>query len=374
MRLFHISDLHLGKRLRERSLLEDQEYILEQLLRLADTERPDAVLICGDVYDRSTPSEEAVRLLDRFLVALSGRGIRAAVISGNHDSAERLSFGGRLMAQSGVTLAPVWDGQTARVRLSDEFGAVSLWLLPYLRLGQIRRAFPERELADLSAAMQAVVEAMSPEPGERNVLLAHQFVTGALRSDSETVFVGGEENVDAAVFAPFDYVALGHIHSPQSVGSETVRYCGTPLKYSLSEAGQQKSVTVVELGAKGSVTLRTLPLYPLRELRELRGSFDELLHGQPSEDYIYLCLTDEQEQPDAMARLQAVYPNAMALRYDNRRTAQNRTVGTAEAELTQSPLELFAQLYRTQNNAELSCEQQTLLQRLIREIWEEEEV
>ena len=372
MRFFHISDLHLGKRLRERSLLDDQEFILEQILTLAERESPDAVLISGDVYDRSTPSEEAVRLLDRFLVALSRRGIRAAVISGNHDSAERLSFGGRLMEQSGVTLAPVWNGETVRVRLEDAFGPVELWLLPYLRLGQIRRAFPDRELADLTGGLRAVIEAMRLDPSVRNVLLAHQFVTGALRSDSETVFVGGEENVEAAVFAPFDYVALGHIHSPQSVGSETVRYCGTPLKYSLSEEGQQKSVTVVELGAKGSVQVRTLPLRPLRELRELRGSFEELLRGDASEDYIYLCLTDEQELPDAMARLQAVYPNAMNLRYDNRRTARYQAVGAAQTELTQTPLELFAQLYRLQNNAELSPEQQELLEQLIAEIWEEE--
>ena len=372
MLVFHISDLHLGKRLCEHSFLEDQEFILDRILQLADEEKPAAVLIAGDVFDRSLPSEEAVRLLDRFLVALSRRGIRALVISGNHDSAERLSFGGRLMEQSGVTLAPLWDGNTVRVRLEDEFGAVNVFLLPYLRLSQIRRAFPERELADVNEAMRAVIEAIAPDESERNVLVAHQFVTGALRSESETVIVGGEENVDAAVFAAFDYVALGHIHSPQSVGSETVRYCGTPLKYSLSEEGQQKSVTVVELGAKGSVQVRTLPLRPLRELRELRGSFEELLRGDASEDYIYLCLTDEQELPDAMARLQAVYPNAMNLRYDNRRTARYQAVGAAQTELTQTPLELFAQLYRLQNNAELSPEQQELLEQLIAEIWEEE--
>ena len=372
MRLFHLSDLHLGKRLRDYSLLEDQEYILEQILLLAEREKPDAVLIAGDVFDRSMPSEEAVRLLDRFLVALSRRGIRTVVISGNHDSAERLSFGGRLMEQSGVTLAPVWNGETGFLRLEDEYGAVCIWPLPYLRLSQIRRAFPDRELPGIGDGMRAVIEAMAPDTGERNVLVAHQFVTGALRSDSETVLVGGEENVDAEVFSVFDYVALGHIHSPQSVGSAKIRYCGTPLKYSLSEAAQVKSVTAVELGEKGRVTVRTLPLTPLRDLRELRGSFDTLLHGEPSEDYIYLCLTDEQEQPDAMARLQRVYPNAAHLRYDNRRTASYQAVGSAEPELVQTPLELFAQLYRLQNNAELSKEQQALLERLIREIWEEE--
>ena len=253
MKLIHLSDLHLGKRVNEFSMLEDQQYILTEILQIIDREKPDGVMIAGDVYDKSVPSAEAVALLDDFLVRLAKRDLQVFLISGNHDSPERMAFGGRLMAQSGVHLAPVYDGKVSPITLTDNYGPVNLYLLPFLKPAHVRRCFPEREILTYTDALAAAIEAMGVDPAQRNVLVTHQFVTGAARCDSEEISVGGTDNVDVSVFEPFDYVALGHIHGPQQVGRETVRYCGTPLKYSFSEAKHQKSVTVVELGEKGAV-------------------------------------------------------------------------------------------------------------------------
>ena len=314
MKLIHLSDLHLGKRVNDFSMLEDQQYILAEILQIIDREKPDGVLIAGDIYDKSVPSAEAVALLDDFLVRLSKRELRIFVISGNHDSPERMAFGGRLMERSGVHLAPVYDGKVEPVVLTDQYGPVKLYLLPFVKPSHVRRCFPEREIATYTDAVSAAIEAMEADTAVRNVLVTHQFVTGAARCDSEELSVGGTDNVDAAVFDPFDYVALGHIHGPQQVGRETVRYCGTPLKYSFSEAGHKKSVTVVELGAKGAVTIRTIPLKPLRDLVELRGTYEELTLRAFYEgtsyprDYIHIILTDEDDIPDAVGKLRIIYP------------------------------------------------------------------
>ena len=276
MKFFHLSDLHLGLRFREQSLIEDQKYILDEILSLAEKEKPDGALIAGDVYDKSVPPAEAVALLDDFLVRLSQICPHIFLISGNHDSAERVAFGGRLMSAKGVHLSPVYTGECAPVVLSDGYGAVNVYLLPFVKPAHVRRAFPEAEIGnDYTAALSLAVEKMKIDRAARNVLGCHQFVTGATRSESEET-VGGLDNVDSSAFEPFDYVALGHIHSPQNVSSERIRYCGTPLKYSFSEAGQQKSVTVAELGKKGDLRVRTLPLTPLRETREIRGTYEEV--------------------------------------------------------------------------------------------------
>ena len=372
MKLFHLSDLHLGKRLCEVSLLDDQAYILDQILELVRAERPDAVLLCGDVYDKPTPPEEAVRLLDGFLVRLAELGTEVFLISGNHDSAQRLSFGGRLMEDKGVHIAPVYRGQVASYTRCDAWGEVRFWLLPFLRCANVNQYDPDCAAKTCTEAIAAVLGRLELDPAQRNVLLAHQFVTGASRAESERIVVGGEDNVDLSVFAPFDYVALGHLHSPQRVGQDTVRYCGTPLKYSLSEAAQQKSVTVVELGPKGEVAVSTLPLRPLRDLRPLAGSFADLIAGPPSEDYLYLTLTDETEIPEAMTRLRRTYPNALQLRYDNTRTRRDQTVGMAE-DRAPDPFAVFSELFEKQNNQPMRAEQAAFVRALIREIWEEAE-
>lgn len=378
MKLIHLSDLHLGKRVNEFSMLEDQQYILTEILQIIDREKPDGVMIAGDVYDKSVPSAEAVALLDDFLVRLAKRDLQVFLISGNHDSPERMAFGGRLMAQSGVHLAPVYDGKVSPITLTDEYGPVNLYLLPFLKPAHVRRCFPEREILTYTDALAAAIEAMGVDPAQRNVLVTHQFVTGAARCDSEEISVGGTENVDVSVFGPFDYVALGHIHGPQQVGRETVRYCGTPLKYSFSEAKHQKSVTVVELGEKGAVSVRTVPLTPMRDLAELRGTYEELTFRgfydgtSYPRDYVHITLTDEEDIPDAVSKLRIIYPNLMKLDYDNKRTRAGIILEGAEDQ-QRSPLELLEEFYEKQNGQPMGEEQRAFAKSLMERIWEEDE-
>ena len=369
MKLIHLSDLHLGKRVNEFPMLDDQAYILERILDIVDDERPDGVLIAGDVYDKSVPSAEAVSLLDDFLVKLAGRSLAVLLVSGNHDCPERLAFANRLMEQRRVYVSPVYDGAVRPVTLEDAHGPVDVWLLPFLKPVHLRRFFPSEEIDSYTAAVTCAIRHMPIDPARRNVLVAHQFVTGAQRCDSEELSVGGSENVDAAVFAPFDYVALGHLHGPQNVDGGRVRYCGTPLKYSFSEVRHRKSVTVAELGPKGELAVRTRPLVPRRDMVELRGSFEQLCSPQVydtvgREDYVRAVLTDENDVYDAVGRLRLVYPNLMRLDYDNCRT-RSGAPELDQADVERDPLELFAGFYEQQNRQPLSEEQRRYLAELL---------
>lgn len=375
MKLIHLSDLHIGKRVNEFSLLEDQRYILEQILAVIDQEQADGVLIAGDIYDKPVPPAEAVQVFDDFLTRLAERKIPVFAISGNHDCAERVAFGARLMSGTGVYLSPVYDGKVTGITLEDEYGEAVIWLLPFVKPALVRHVFADEEAGSYQEAVRIAVDHIVVEEEKRNVLLAHQFVTGAFRCESEEILVGGLDNVDVSVFDRFDYVALGHIHSPQQVGRETVRYCGTPLKYSFSEAEQEKSVTVVELGKKGQVGIRTVPLRPLRDMRRIRGTYLELTalsfyQDTNREDYIQAVLTDEEDVPDGLMKLRVIYPNLMKLEYDNQRTRDNREIsGTCEAE-QKSELELFEEFYELQNNQPFSERQREFVMQLIQKIQE----
>lgn len=342
---------------------------------MCDGEKPDGVIIAGDVYDKSVPSAEAVELFDWFLNGLTERNLKVFIVSGNHDSAERVAFGAKLMSSSGVYVSPVYCGEVKPVVLNDEYGEINFWLLPFIKPATVRRFFDGREIDGYTAAVAAAVEAMSIDADKRNVLVAHQFVTGSVRSGSEELVVGDIGNVDAAVFSMFDYVALGHVHCAQNIGSERVRYCGTPLKYSLSEANDTKSVTVVELCGKGSLTVTSLPLKPCRDVREIRGAYEELTKksfydgADFCNDLLHIVLTDEEEITDAFAKLRLIYPNVMSLRYDNARTRQNAGAEALEALPARSPLELFSALYEAQNNAEMSDKQRELVCALIEKAW-----
>ncbi len=377
MKFIHLSDLHLGKRVNEFSMLEDQQFILLQILRILDEEKPDAVLIAGDVYDKALPPAEAVQLFDDFLVRLAKRAVPVFVISGNHDSPERLAFASRLIDASGIHLCPVYNGHVEPFELEDAYGPVRIYLLPFLKPAQLRRFFPEAEIASYTDAMRAAVEEMCPEKSVRNVLVTNQFVAGALRSESEEVSVGGADSVDAEVFSSFDYVALGHLHAPQNVGSARIRYCGTPLKYSFSEAHHEKSVSVVTLGAKGSLDVRTVPLQPRHDLREVRGSYLEVTAksfyaGTATDDYLHVTLTDEEDLPDVIGKLRVIYPNLMKVDYDNRRTRAGLAVGMAEEVERKTPLQLFEELYEKQNGQPMSEEQRRFSAELMEKIWEGE--
>ena len=376
MKFLHLADLHLGKRVNGFSMLEDQAHILRQILAILDDEQPDGVLIAGDVYDKAVPAGEAVERLDGFLTELRARGVPVLLISGNHDSPERLAFGGRVMDSCGIHISPVYDGALAPVTLHDEFGPVHVWLLPFVKPAHVRRWFPDADIESYTDAVAEAVAHMDIDTAARNVLVTHQFVTGGARSGSEELSVGGTDNVDSGVFAPFDYVALGPLHGAQHIGRETIRYAGSPLKYSFSEARQHKSVTVVTLGEKGDVQVRTVALTPLRELREIRGSYDELTarsfyeHTTYRSDYLHLILTDEQDVFDAMSRLRTIYPYLMTLDYDNARTrAAGGTSVSAETE-RRTPLELFEALYQRQNHRPMSEVQRAYIAQLMEQIME----
>lgn len=376
MKFLHLADLHLGKRVNGFSMLEDQAHILRQILAILDDEQPDGVLIAGDVYDKSVPSVEAVELLDGFLTELRARGVPVLLISGNHDSPERLAFGGRVMDSCGIHISPVYDGALAPVTLHDEFGPVHVWLLPFVKPAHVCRWFPDADIESYTDAVAEAVAHMDIDTAARNVLVTHQFVTGGTRSGSEELSVGGTDNVDSGVFAPFDYVALGHLHGAQHIGRETIRYAGSPLKYSFSEARQHKSVTVVTLGEKGDVQVRTVALTPLRELREIRGSYDELTarsfyeHTTYRSDYLHLILTDEQDVFDAMSRLRTIYPYLMTLDYDNARTRAAGGMFVPAGMERRTPLELFEALYKRQNHQPMSEVQREYIAQLMEQIME----
>ena len=377
MRFIHISDLHLGKRFHETSLIEDQEDILKQIIRVAESEGAECVLIAGDVYDKSVPSAEAVQLFDGFLAELAAKRLRVFVISGNHDSPERIAFGGRIMNASGIHLSPVYDGNVRAITLLDGYGELNVYMLPFVKPAHVRRYYAEEGIETYTDAVRVAVEKMGVDTSKRNILITHQFVTGASRSESEES-VGGTDNVDASVFAGFDYVALGHIHGAQNCGDTRIRYCGTPLKYSFSEASDEKSVTVLEIAEKTSpLSIKTVPLKPARDLCKIRGSFAELTaesyYAGKSfvNDYVQITLTDEDDVPNAMSRLQIIYKNALELKYDNTRTRANTEILGADGAEIKTPLQLFAEFFAQQNNVEMSEEQAAYMQELIEKIEEE---
>ncbi len=375
MKLLHLSDLHLGKRVNEFSMLNQQRYILDRIIDIADTENPDGVIIAGDVYDKAIPSVEAIRLFNDFLCALSERNIQTYIISGNHDSPERIAFGCDFMKLGGINISPVYDGNAKCCSFTDEHGRVNIYLLPFIKPVHVRQYCEDKEITTYTEAVREAVARMNIDTAQRNILVTHQFVTGAYRSESEEITVGGTDNVDASVFEDFDYVALGHIHRPQNIGSERVRYCGTPLKYSFSEAGHEKSVTVVELGEKGSLKLNEIPLKPQIDMREIKGMYNDVTsksfyEGSNTEDYLHITLTDEEDVYDALAKLRVIYPNLMRLDYDNKRTRNAGYADSVSDVERRTPIDLFSEFYEKQNNSEMSTEQLEFTKELIENVWE----
>ena len=376
MKLIHLSDLHIGKRVNETSMIEDQAYILDRIIEIIESEYADAVLIAGDVYDKSVPSAEAVMLFDDFLCRLAKMNLPTLIISGNHDSPERLAFGNRLMEGSGIYISSVYDGNIQPITLKDSYGDVDFWLLPFIKPAHVKRYFPDAGIESYTDALRTAINQMNVDTSKRNVLITHQFVTGAATCESEEISVGGSDNVDADVFDGFDYVALGHLHGPQNIISNHIRYCGSPLKYSFSEVGHYKSVTVAELLDKGSLHLYTPALIPLRDMRQIRGRFEDVTAsarqlGESAADYVHVILTDEEDIPEAIGKLRMVFPNLLKLSYDNTRTRLNRNIDPAEDVQKKSPLELFEELYELQNNQPMSDTQRTFSTSLIESIWED---
>ncbi|MEE0859340.1 MAG: exonuclease SbcCD subunit D [Acutalibacteraceae bacterium] len=376
MKFIHLSDLHLGKRVNEFSMIEEQEYILAQIINIIDKEKPQAVLLAGDIYDKSVPSAEAVQLFDDFLCKLAKRKLEVFVISGNHDSAERIAFGSRIMDNSGIHMSPVYNGNVCPISLKDDFGTVDFYMLPFIKPSHVRRFYPDEEITTYTDAVRCAVDNMNINTNNRNIIITHQFVTGASTCESEEISVGGTDNVDVSVFDKFDYVALGHIHGPQNIGSPKVRYCGTPLKYSFSEVKHKKSVTVAELTEKDNLFLKTVYLTPKNDMREIKGTYFEITSKEnykntKTDDYMHITLTDEEDIPDAIGKLRVIYPKLMKLDYDNKRTRSNTIIDSVRNIEEKSPLELFGEFYEKQNNQPMSDEQKSFVQELIEKIWEE---
>lgn len=376
MKFVHLSDLHLGKRVNGYSMIEDQKYILLKILNVIDEQKAEAVVIAGDVYDKPIPPTEAVQLFDDFLFRLVERNLQILVISGNHDSPERIAFGSRFMDKSGVHMSQVYNGKNDLVELKDKYGKVNFYMLPFVKPSNVRRFFEDVEINTYTDAVRVAVSHMNVNKKARNVIITHQFVTGAQRSESETIAVGGTDNVDSYVFDDFDYVALGHIHGPQNVGKNTVRYCGTPLKYSFSEISHKKSVTVVEMKEKGNVKVSTVELTPKLDMREIRGTYEELTfkknyENTNTEDYLHIILTDEEDVADAVAKLRCVYPNLMKLDYDNTRTRNSFALTQAEETEKKTDTELLSEFFEKQNGKPLSDEQLEYAVNLFEQIKEE---
>ena len=373
MKFLHLSDLHLGIRVNGFSMLDDQQYILKQIINIADKTNADAVIIAGDVYDKSVPSAEAVQLFDDFLYTLKTMNLKVFVIGGNHDSMERLSFGSRLMEKSNIYISPVYNGTLKPLTAEDEHGKVCIYMLPFIKPANVRRYYPDEDIQTYNDAVKVALSKAPVDEKCRNILVTHQFVTGASVCESEEITVGGTDNIDASLFDSFDYVALGHIHGPQSILKETVRYSGTPLKYSFSEKNHIKSVTVVSLGEKGNVKIQTEPLVPKHDMREIKGTYNELTlksnyEGTNTDDYMSIILTDEEDVPDAIGRLRTVYPNIMKLNYDNARTRNSTSIKKIESIKSKSFIELFEEFYEKQNASPMSETQKKFVKNLDREI------
>ena len=374
MKLMHLSDLHIGKKVNGFSLIDDQKFILKQILTIIGEVKPDGVIIAGDVYDKGIPSAEAVTMFDDFLFELSEKNLKVFIISGNHDSAERLSFGSRIMSNKMIHISPVFRGKITPVTYGDEYGDINFYLLPFIKPSDIRKKFEDMELdrsLSYSDAVRIAVEKMNVDPSKRNVIVTHQFVIGAERSDSEEpCSVGGTDEVSADIFDIFDYTALGHIHGPQNIGKPTIRYCGTPLKYSFSEEHHQKSVTVVELKEKGNVTIETIDLCPKHDMRTIEGKFDEVFNIDfYTEDYIQVNLTDDEPTPNALRRLRGVFPNIMKLRNGLRSGSFTITSIEEEKLMNDSPLEIV-KAFIIDRKVALTPEREEYLRKIITEIWE----
>lgn len=350
VKFLHIADLHLGKRLNGVSFLEDQIFLLNQISALAEAEHADAVVIAGDVYQKASPQSEAMAAFDAFVTRLAAAGIRVLVISGNHDSAQRISYFSALVRNAGVYVSEEFTGTVQTVALSDAFGEVRFGLLPFLKPIQARRFYPDEKIETYEDAVRAVLRHSPVDPAARNVLVCHQFVTGAETCDSEETAVGGLDCVDASAFDDYDYVALGHIHGPQRLKRDTLRYAGSLMKYSFSEVNHRKSVTVVEMLEKGDVRLHTVPLTALHDMRTVEGMLSDVMAMPYSEDYVWVTIHDELPPPDARVTISTVFPNMLKFSVVNSKTKMDIDVLAREQMESKSVPELFSDFYRLQNN------------------------
>lgn len=378
MKLLHLADLHIGKTVNQFSMIDDQRYILAKILKIIEEHQVEAVLIAGDVYDKAVPSVEAVMLLNDFLSELAQRKRKVFVISGNHDSAQRIGFGSEIMKMSNVFLSKPFDGLPEKVVLKDDEGMINIYMLPFVKPAVVKPFYPEEEINSYEDAISVVMKHTGIKKQERNILMAHQFIRGGKRCDSEDLSIGGIDEVSVENFEGFDYVALGHLHGAQQIGNSYVRYAGSPLKYSFSEVKHKKAALIVDVKEKGNIIFEEIPLEPKRDMQKISGTYMEITEksfyrSMNTEDYMYILLKDEEDIPEAMGKLRSIYPNIMKLEYDNQRTRNIAEIEAEDEVERKTPLQLFEEFYEFQNHQELNEEQKKLLISLIDKIWEDRE-
>lgn len=380
MKLMHLSDLHLGKLVLEQSMIDDQKYILNQIIDIVKKEKVDIVLIAGDVYDKSIPTIEAVNLFSNFLTKLYKLKVLVFVISGNHDSKDRLSFGNELFVDNGIYIEGIFNGNLRCETINDKYGKLNIYMLPFIKPVEIKRFYPDEIIDTYEDAIKCILKHSSINKSERNIIMVHQFVTSlgedVIRSDSESISLGGIDNIDVTLFKDFDYVAMGHIHGPQKVGRETVRYSGSPLKYSFSEVNQKKSVCIIEFNSKGDINISKIPLIPIRDMRVIKGPFDkliskEIINLENKNDYLDVILTDDDYIINAIGKLRKFYPNILKLEYENKISSNEVSDNIDIDKNNMSPIDLFSEFYKMQNGIELPMKKKKIIEEVIKEVNDE---
>ena len=376
MRFLHLADLHIGKRVNGFSMIEDQKFVFEQVYNVIENEKIDGIIMAGDIYDKSVPSAEAVKLFDEMLTRLVSINLPIFVISGNHDSAERIGFGSDILSAAKVYMSRVYNGNLQKIELEDDYGKINVYLLPFIKPATVKNIYKEAEIKDYDDALEYVLSQEKIDETKRNVIVSHQFVTGAMRSESEEVSVGGLDNVSVENYEAFDYVALGHIHRAQQMGRESARYAGTLLKYSFSEEKHNKSMTIVDLKEKGNIEMKEMPVKPLHDLKTIKGKFSKITSEEfykelKKEDYYRAVLTDEDDILNAIGKLKSIYPNLMSMEYDNTRTRSYSVVDNVETGETKSPLDYFEEFFEKQNGRKMSEKQRNYLLEILGEAREE---
>lgn len=376
MRFLHLADLHIGKRVNGFSMIEDQKFVFEQVYNVIENEKIDGIIMAGDIYDKPVPSAEAVKLFDEMLTRLVSINLPIFVISGNHDSAERIGFGSDILSAAKVYMSRVYNGNLQKIELEDDYGKINVYLLPFIKPATVKNIYKEAEIKDYDDALEYVLSQEKIDETKRNVIVSHQFVTGAMRSESEEVSVGGLDNVSVENYEAFDYVALGHIHRAQQMGRESARYAGTLLKYSFSEEKHNKSMTIVDLKEKGNIEIKEIPVKPLHDLKTIKGKFSKITSEEfykelKKEDYYRAVLTDEDDILNAIGKLKSIYPNLMSMEYDNTRTRSYSVVDNVETEEAKSPLDYFEKFFEKQNGRKMSEKQRDYLLEILGEAREE---
>lgn len=380
MKILHLADLHLGKILQEQSLIEDQEYMLRKIINIIKEEKVKIVLISGDIYDRSIAQVEAVNLLDDFLkILIKELKIKVFIISGNHDSKDRLGFGNKIFEDEGLYIESKYNGKLKKVELEDEYGSLNIYMLPFIKPVEVKKFFEDDLENNYDVAINKIIEKEEINENERNIIMVHQFVTAGNikpeRTESEVLSLGGIENVDVSNFNKFDYVAIGHVHRPQKIGRDTARYAGTILKYSFSEINHNKSIPIINIKEKGNISINLVPLKPLRDMREIKGQIEELIKEENYkegnvEDYIKAIITNEEPVYDAIGKIKKIYPNTLKLEIQNSKTINKNEEENINLEelKKKSELELFSDFYKLQNNLDLNEEQKEIVKNIISEV------